>query len=603
MSTQKRKGWRAMGTEKVRCAIYARVSTEIQKEKHTIRSQRQILPEYAEKNGWVVVGEHYVDDGFSGETIEGRPAFKRLLVDCDRGIFDAVLVTDLDRLSRSRDSGETSRITKCFEKNSIRIVTSGGQNFDLSDIHDHVFSAFGFLMSSYEKRQFLERSKRGRVQAWKDGRYTGSNIAYGYIWEKEEKAFRIVAEEAEIVKMIYRLCIDEDLGSIRIAQELNRLGIPTRSEKQYPQKLKKYEENLKKDREGERPRTPYSWNPSVVDYILTSSTYIGVQVVNKKTGKDGKVTKHKDEWIDIPYPAIVTQAYQGRADAARQRRKKFKVGYAKHLYLCTGVLFCQHCGHRLGGITQKGRKPGHATQSYYKCVGRGQKGNGSCGCELPYFYADEIDRQVWEVVVDLVKRPGMLKQVVDRIDPEAEGFTEKDQQEIENSLEVIGNGRRKIINLVGKGVITEDQAAGQLGEMSQEEKVLKARGEEIENWIRARNLREHEMLGFEQKLQSLRGRIDDLSFEEKRKLLKTIVPGDEIHHIAVSKDGNLTIRGVIDFSGPAYVRHLPCASKRSVCPGGGVVGSQCAACPQPPQRGCDAQPRRHRSDPKNGSGR
>lgn len=51
------------------------------------------------------------------------------------------------------------------------------------------------------------------------------------------------------------------------------------------------------------------------------------------------------------------------------------------------------------------------------------------------------------------------------------------------------------------------------------------------------------MLGFEAQLNDLKGKIRDLAFEEKQKLLRTIVPGDEHHHIEVSADGKLTIKG------------------------------------------------------------
>src|ERR1041384_3598148 len=90
----------AMQHDRFRCAIYARVSTEAQREKHTIDSQLRLLPEYATQRGWTIV-EEYVDNGFSGETIEGRPAFSRLLDDATRQLFDVVLVIDEDRITRS----------------------------------------------------------------------------------------------------------------------------------------------------------------------------------------------------------------------------------------------------------------------------------------------------------------------------------------------------------------------------------------------------------------------------------------------------------------------------------------------------------------------
>ena len=62
-----------------RAVIYARVSTEMQKEKHTIKSQLSILPEVIKQKGYIQILEPYIDNGISGETIVERPSMTRLL--------------------------------------------------------------------------------------------------------------------------------------------------------------------------------------------------------------------------------------------------------------------------------------------------------------------------------------------------------------------------------------------------------------------------------------------------------------------------------------------------------------------------------------------
>ena len=71
-------------------AVYCRVSSDVQREKRTIESQVSTLRSYAERYPYEVY-RIYQDDGFSGSTIEGRPAFKQLLTDCGKGKFEAVL--------------------------------------------------------------------------------------------------------------------------------------------------------------------------------------------------------------------------------------------------------------------------------------------------------------------------------------------------------------------------------------------------------------------------------------------------------------------------------------------------------------------------------
>lgn len=87
----------------MKVAIYARVSTDRQRERHTIASQLRELPEHAARQGWTVV-ETFKDDGRSGETVDGRPGFQRLLDAAGRKQFDAILVIDLDRITRSKRS-------------------------------------------------------------------------------------------------------------------------------------------------------------------------------------------------------------------------------------------------------------------------------------------------------------------------------------------------------------------------------------------------------------------------------------------------------------------------------------------------------------------
>ena len=97
-------------------AAYCRVSSEDQRERHTIESQRRILAEYAEDKSWEIF-DWYVDDGLSGTTIEDRPEFSRLLEDATRQLFNIVLVTDADRLPCSNDLRQRAHIEYTLQVN------------------------------------------------------------------------------------------------------------------------------------------------------------------------------------------------------------------------------------------------------------------------------------------------------------------------------------------------------------------------------------------------------------------------------------------------------------------------------------------------------
>jgi site-specific DNA recombinase len=81
-------------------AFYARVSSDRQKEQHTIGSQVTALIQYAETHGYVVPSEwQFRDDGYSGATLL-RPGLEALRDLAAQGHIEAVLVHSPDRLSR-----------------------------------------------------------------------------------------------------------------------------------------------------------------------------------------------------------------------------------------------------------------------------------------------------------------------------------------------------------------------------------------------------------------------------------------------------------------------------------------------------------------------
>ena len=80
---------------------YARVSTDLQREKETIRTQVELIEKFCKTQGHTLV-ETFSDDGVSGTThLQDRPAGARLLSDARVGKFDAVVVYKADRLERS----------------------------------------------------------------------------------------------------------------------------------------------------------------------------------------------------------------------------------------------------------------------------------------------------------------------------------------------------------------------------------------------------------------------------------------------------------------------------------------------------------------------
>ena len=128
----------------------------------------------------------YRDEGYSGSWIEKRPAFSTLLKDAARRRFDAVVVTDFDRLTRPDNLKDLGSIQEVFIKHDIKIVTLSDV-IDLSDDDQWFLSSLLGIVAAKEKKKLVARMKRG-IQAKKEaGGFYGGIPPSGYCWNGEGK--------------------------------------------------------------------------------------------------------------------------------------------------------------------------------------------------------------------------------------------------------------------------------------------------------------------------------------------------------------------------------------------------------------------------------
>jgi site-specific DNA recombinase len=104
--------------EPLRIALYARVSGEEQKQGHNIDSQLAELKQFAAHNDWSIAGT-YTDEAWSGAAL-ARPALDRLRDDAGKGLFQAVLINDVDRLAR--DVTHLGIIKRDLERSGVNVI-------------------------------------------------------------------------------------------------------------------------------------------------------------------------------------------------------------------------------------------------------------------------------------------------------------------------------------------------------------------------------------------------------------------------------------------------------------------------------------------------
>src|SRR3989449_7122675 len=210
-------------------AIYARVSSEQQREAHTIASQTAALIELARTldvevpTAWI-----FEDDGYSGATLE-RPGLERVRDLAAEGQIQAVLVYSPDRLSRK------------YAYQILLIEELARQGVETRFLNaptgvspeDQLLVQFQGMIAEYERAQILERSRRGkrhRARAGEISVLSGAPYGYRYIRKSEDTpaTYAVIESEARVVRQVYDHYTATGWSIGAITRWLNDEQVPTR---------------------------------------------------------------------------------------------------------------------------------------------------------------------------------------------------------------------------------------------------------------------------------------------------------------------------------------------------------------------------------------
>src|SRR5262249_6949640 len=210
-------------------AIYARVSSEQQREENTIASQTASLIEFAKSHDLEVPQEWVFEDaGYSGATLE-RPGLERVRDLAAEGQIQVMLAYSPDRLSRKY--AYQILLIEEFARHGVETLfvksPPGGS------AEDQLLVQFQGMIAEYERAQILERSRRGKRHQAQSGEVgVMSNAPYGsrYTRKPAEAPAAYIMDEAEarVVRRVYEMYTVEGLSIGQITRRLNAESIPTR---------------------------------------------------------------------------------------------------------------------------------------------------------------------------------------------------------------------------------------------------------------------------------------------------------------------------------------------------------------------------------------
>ena len=451
-------------------AIYARVSSEQQREENTIASQTASLIEFANSHDLEVPKEWvFEDEGYSGAMLE-RPGLEQVRDLAAEGQIQVVLAYAPDRLSRKY--AYQILLIEEFARHGVETLFVKSPQGDSAE--DQLLVQFQGMIAEYERAQILERSRRGKRHRAHSGEISVmSNAPYGYRYIRktdEAPAAYIVHEaEARIVRRIYEMYTVEGLSIGEITRRLNAEGIPTR-------------------------KASARWERSVVWAVLRNPTYRGTACFGKTIAstrtrvmrpqrRRGVTTpsmtsgheRPREEWIEIPVPALITEESFARAQELLQENKLRSRRRTIAPSVVQGLVSCAKCGYAFSRTsTYTTARKIH----YYKCIGSDswRKLGGPVCDNRRLVRQDLLDQIVWAEVIRLLEEPALIQQELDRRLAAARSAnpTQKREQSLQRELTHVGKGIERLLNAYQEGLLSIEQLRERMPLLRQRQQSLRA---------------------------------------------------------------------------------------------------------------------------------
>ena len=348
-----------MRNEKI-TPLYERLSRddELQGESNSISNQKQMLEDFARRNG-LPNPTHFTDDGISGTRFD-RPGFLAMMEEVEAGRVEAIVIKDMSRLGR--DYLKVGQVMEVLRQRGVRLIAINDGVDSLKGDDD--FTPFRNIMNEFYARDTSRKIRSVFKSKGMSGKHLTGTVIYGYLWDEKREHWLVDEEAAEVVRRIFSLTL-EGYGPYQIACKLStdRIEIPVVH-------LARFNEGVNRSKPV---KDPYGWGSSTIVNILKKREYLG-HTINFKTRKHFKDKKShyvsEDEWtiFENTHEAIIDQQTFDLAQKIRSNVRRYPNGWGEAAPL-TGLLYCADCGGKMYvHRTNNGKRISQYTCSQYTKV-------------------------------------------------------------------------------------------------------------------------------------------------------------------------------------------------------------------------------------------
>ena len=348
-----------MRNEKI-TPLYERLSRddELQGESNSISNQKQMLEDFASRNG-LPNPTHFTDDGISGTRFD-RPGFLAMMEEVEAGRVEAIVIKDMSRLGR--DYLKVGQVMEILRQRGVRLIAINDGVDSLKGDDD--FTPFRNIMNEFYARDTSRKIRSVFKSKGMSGKHLTGTVIYGYLWDEKREHWLVDEEASEVVRRIFSLTL-EGYGPYQIACKLSadRIEIPVVH-------LARFNEGVNRSKPV---KDPYGWGSSTIVNILKKREYLG-HTINFKTRKHFKDKKShyvsEDEWtiFENTHEAIIDQQTFDLAQKIRSNVRRYPNGWGEAAPL-TGLLYCADCGGKMYvHRTNNGKRVSQYTCSNYTKV-------------------------------------------------------------------------------------------------------------------------------------------------------------------------------------------------------------------------------------------